>query len=58
LERRALRDANDSLTKLRRDEESKWAQRVKVKHIQEVVTIQNIFILLLMANIGGKNLST
>jgi hypothetical protein len=34
-ERAKLRKANDDLTKLRRDEESKWAQRAKVKHIQE-----------------------
>jgi hypothetical protein len=34
-ERRELRNANDSLTKLRRDEEAKWAQRAKVKYIQE-----------------------
>jgi hypothetical protein len=30
-----LRDANDKLSKIRREEESKWAQRVKVKHIKE-----------------------
>lgn len=30
-----LREANDQLANLRRDEESKWAQRAKVKHIQE-----------------------
>jgi hypothetical protein len=34
-ERKELRTANDKVTKLRRDEESKWAQRVKVKHIQQ-----------------------
>jgi hypothetical protein len=34
-ERAKLRKANDDLTKLRRDEESKWTQRAKVKHIQE-----------------------
>jgi hypothetical protein len=26
---------NDEFVKLRRDEETKWAQRAKVKHIQE-----------------------
>jgi hypothetical protein len=34
-ERAILRKANDDLTKLRRDEELKWAQRAKVKHVQE-----------------------
>jgi hypothetical protein len=34
-ERRILRNANDELAKLRRDEETKWAQRAKVKHIQQ-----------------------
>jgi hypothetical protein len=34
-ERRALRDAQDAIAKLCRDEESKWAQRAKVKHVQE-----------------------
>ncbi|XP_024310192.1 uncharacterized protein LOC112268600 [Brachypodium distachyon] len=34
-ERDALRDANDFVSKLRRDEESKWAQRAKVKYVQE-----------------------
>jgi exonuclease III len=34
-ERRALREAQDAIAKLRRTEESKWAQRAKVKYIQE-----------------------
>jgi len=34
-ERAAKKEADASLAKLRRDEESKWAQRAKVKHIQE-----------------------
>jgi hypothetical protein len=34
-ERGELKNANDRLGKLRRDEDSKWAQRSKVKHIQE-----------------------
>jgi hypothetical protein len=33
-DRTKLRKANDDLTKLRRDEESKWAQRAKLKYIQ------------------------
>jgi hypothetical protein len=32
---RTMRSTNDAVAKLRRDEESKWAQRAKVKHIQE-----------------------
>jgi hypothetical protein len=44
IDRATLREANNKLAKLRRDEESKWAQRAKVKHVQEGVTIQNIFI--------------
>jgi hypothetical protein len=35
LERERLKQANDSLNKLRREEETKWAQGAKVKHIQE-----------------------
>jgi hypothetical protein len=35
LERKELRDANEILVNLRRDEEIKWVQRAKVKHIQE-----------------------
>jgi hypothetical protein len=34
-ESKMLRSANDKIGKLRRDEESKWAQRAKVKFIQE-----------------------
>jgi hypothetical protein len=34
-ERDSMRDANDKLASLRRDEETKWAQRAKVKHVQE-----------------------
>ena len=34
-ERETLRKANDSICQLRRDEETKWAQRAKVKHVQE-----------------------
>jgi hypothetical protein len=34
-ERVHLNNANERLVKIRRDEESKWAQRAKVKHIQE-----------------------
>jgi hypothetical protein len=34
-ERETMRKPNESVLKLRRDEESKWAQRAKVKHIQE-----------------------
>jgi hypothetical protein len=32
---RILRKTNDNLTILRRDEETKWAQRAKVKYVQE-----------------------
>ena len=34
-ERAAKKEADDFLAKLRRDEESKWAQRAKVRHVQE-----------------------
>ena len=34
-ERASLKSANDRLVGLRRDEETKWAQRAKVKYIQE-----------------------
>jgi hypothetical protein len=33
--RATLKDANEKITKPRRDEETKWAQRAKVKHIQQ-----------------------
>jgi hypothetical protein len=34
-ERETLRQAQDRISSLRRDEETKWAQRAKVKHVQE-----------------------
>jgi hypothetical protein len=34
-ERTCKKEANERLLSLRRDEESKWAQRIKVKYIQE-----------------------
>ena len=34
-ERAAKKDADDYIARLRRDEEAKWAQRAKVKYIQE-----------------------
>jgi hypothetical protein len=34
-ERAAKKEANKSLAKLHREEETKWAQRAKVKHVQE-----------------------
>ena len=43
-ERAAKKEAEEGLAKLRRDEESKWAQRAKIKHIQEGAVIRSIFI--------------
>lgn len=34
-ERSTLKEANDFVSKLRREEESKWGQRAKVKYVQE-----------------------
>ena len=34
-ERHAKKKADECLAKMRRDEETKWAQRAKVKHVQE-----------------------
>jgi hypothetical protein len=34
-ERQIKKKADEDLAKLRRDEETKWAQRAKVRHIQE-----------------------
>ena len=34
-ERVALREPNDRISKLRHDQETKWAQRANVKHVQE-----------------------
>jgi hypothetical protein len=53
-ERVCLRNANDELAKLRRDEETKWAQRAKVKHVQDGGITPNIFILWLMVNIEKR----
>jgi hypothetical protein len=39
LDRASLRRANESLAKLRRDEESEWTQCAKVKHIQVILSI-------------------
>jgi hypothetical protein len=52
-ERASLGDSNDNPAKLRCDEESKWTQRAKVKHVQEGAIIQSTFTLV-MANIGGN----
>jgi hypothetical protein len=41
-EREVLKNTNENLNKLRREEESKWAQRAKVKHIQEGGIIHDI----------------
>jgi hypothetical protein len=35
LDKKTLRDDNNKLNSLRRDEEAKWAQHAKVKHFQE-----------------------
>jgi hypothetical protein len=35
-ERYAMRDANERVNKLRCNEETKWAQRAKSKHVQEL----------------------
>ena len=34
-ERVAKKEADDCIARLRRDEEAKWVQRAKVKHVQE-----------------------
>ena len=34
-EREAKKNADDFIARLRRDEEAKWAQRAKVKHVQQ-----------------------
>jgi hypothetical protein len=43
VERKTMRDAQDELAKPRRQEESKWAQRVKVRYIKEGDIILNTF---------------
>lgn len=42
-ERQTLRNAQDAIAKLRRDEESKWAQRAKIKKFKKGGKAQNIF---------------
>jgi hypothetical protein len=56
-ERSLKRASDERLAKLRRDEETKWAQRAKVKHIQEGGEILNISISLPMASIERKKSS-
>jgi hypothetical protein len=41
--RKEMREANDALAKLRRDEESKWAQQQKLNTSKREVITQNIF---------------
>lgn len=53
-ERATLRDANDFVSKLRWDEDSKWAQRGKAKYIQEGGSNTKFFILLLMGSTERK----
>jgi hypothetical protein len=47
-ERETLRDVNERVSKLRRNEKANWTQRAKVKHVQEGGNNTNTFILLLM----------
>jgi hypothetical protein len=42
VERIELKQANEKLNKLQREEEIKWAQRAKVKYIQVGAIIPNI----------------
>ena len=51
VERDKLKEANDRISSLRRDEEMKWAQRAKVKHIQEGVDNTKYFHLI----VNGKH---
>jgi hypothetical protein len=43
-ERQIKKKADEDLAKLRRDEETKWAQKAKVRHIQEGGNNTNISI--------------
>jgi hypothetical protein len=56
-ERALKRESDESLAKLRRDEETKWAQRAKVKYIQEGGKTLNISTSLPMASIERKKSS-
>ena len=58
LEHDELRKANDELNKLRRDEESKWAQRAKVEHIQEGGNNTKYFHLITNGKHRKKKIST
>ena len=53
-EREIKKEADCSLAKLMRDEETKWAQRAKVKHIQEGGIIRGTSTLFLTVNIKRK----
>ena len=55
-ERGMLRDANERITNLRRDEETKWAQRAKVKHIQEGGNNMKYFHLIANGKHRNKNI--
>jgi hypothetical protein len=56
-EREELKKANDSLNKLRREEEAKWAQRAKVKYIQEGGNNARYFHLIRMVNTEKRKFS-
>jgi hypothetical protein len=57
-EKEALRDANERLNKLRRDEETKWAQWAKVKHhVQEGGNNTKYFHLIANGKHREKNIS-
>ena len=53
-ERAAKREADDCLAKLRRDEESKWTKRAKVKYIQESGSNTRYFHIIANGNIGTR----
>jgi NCAIR mutase (PurE)-related protein len=57
VEREELKKANDSLNKLRWEEESKWAIRAKVKHIQEGVNNTRYFHLIANGKHRKKKMS-
>ena len=52
-----LREANDTICKLRRDEQTKWAQWAKVKHVQEGGNNTEYFHLIANGKHGKKKFS-
>jgi hypothetical protein len=57
-EREALKEANEIFVKLIRDEESKWAQKSKVRHIQDGGNNNKYFLTTIRCCLGRRPKTT